>query len=841
VTRALLPLFFLSGTAALIYELVWFHLVTLIVGASSLSIAALLASFMGGMALGSALLPRLVSPSRHPLRVVAALELGIGAIGLAMPFVLPYVQHGYVAIIGYGYSGVLLRAAVCGLVLLPPTMLMGATLPAISRWTGVARDGASAVSLLYMANIGGGAFGTVLAGFYLLRVHDTIIATLVAVTLNLIVALTAWLMASVRSAPAGALATPETGAFPPSAFAKATADKPDSRPVLSDTGRQAGGVEGLPAPEPSAFPTPDSRLPTPDSRLPTPVLIVTALSGLTALGAQVVWTRQLSLLFGASVYTFSLILAVFLTGLGLGSAIGASLARRSRQPAIALAFTQVLLVMAIAFASRAIVELLPVWQPTTSFLPDVRSSPGLTFAFDAARCAVAILPATLLWGASFPLALAAVRGEGDPGRPVARVNAINTMGSLTGAIAFTLIGIPVLGSQHAQQALVMIAAVAGAWLLWTSGAGRSRWAAASAMVLAGVCALVIVPEVPGRLIAYGRSVNSWSTIKRFFYLAEGATASVAVTEGVAGARQFHIAGKVEASDMDVDMRLERMLGHVPALVHPDPRTILVVGVGAGVTAGTFVVHPGVERIVVCEIEPKVPASARAYFGEENHHVFDDPRVELIFDDARHFLQTTTEKFDIITSDPIHPWVRGAATLYSLEYLELVKQHLEPGGVVTQWVPMYETDERSVKSEIATLARVFPDTTLWNPDLLEEGYDLVAMGRVDGGPISEAAIADRLLRAPAVERSLRQVAIESAASLLATYAGRGRDLAPWLANAEINRERHLRLQYMAGLAYNSDQRYAIFQAILQHRSYPFDLFVASAETEARLRRWYVPSY
>jgi spermidine synthase len=803
VTRALLPLFFLSGTAALIYELVWFHLVTLIVGASSLSIAALLASFMGGMALGSALLPRLVSPSRHPLRVVATLELGIAAIGLAMPFILPYVQNGYVAITGYGYSGVLLRAAVCALVLLPPTMLMGATLPAISRWTGISRDGGSTVGLLYMANIGGGAFGTALAGFYLLRVHDTVIATLVAVALNLIVALAAWLMATSLRAPDAAAPLPD-----------------------------------------SPLATPDSVPAVPGSRLAVPVtivLIVAALSGLTALGAEVVWTRQLSLLFGASVYTFSLILAVFLAGLGLGSAIGSSMARRTRHPAVMLAFTQALLVVAIAYASRAIVELLPAWQPTSSFLPDVRSSPGLTFAFDALRSAVAILPATLLWGASFPLALAAVRSEGDPGRPVARVNAVNTVGSLTGAIAFTLIGIPVLGSHHAQQALVTIAAVGAAALLWASGAARSRLAAAMVLALAAVSALLVVPEVPGRLIAYGRSVNSWNTIKRFFYLAEGATASVAVTEGVAGARQFHIAGKVEASDMDVDMRLERMLGHVPALVHPNPRRILVVGVGAGVTAGTFAVHPGVERIVVCEIEPKVPASARAYFGEENHHVFDDPRVELIFDDARHFLQTTTEKFDIITSDPIHPWVRGAATLYSLEYLELVKQHLEPGGVITQWVPMYETDERSVKSEIATLAQVFPDTTLWNPDLLEEGYDLVAMGRVDGGPIREAEITDRLVRAPAVEQSLRQVAIESAASLLATYAGRGRDLAPWLADAEINRERHLRLQYLAGLAYNSDQRYAIFQAILQHRSYPADLFVASPETEARLRRWYVPSY
>ena len=133
--------------------------------------------------------------------------------------------------------------------------------------------------------------------------------------------------------------------------------------------------------------------------------------------------------------------------------------------------------------------------------------------------------------------------------------------------------------------------------------------------------------------------------------------------------------------------------------------------------------------MICEIERVVPRERAPYFGEENHHVFDDPRVELVFDDARHFLQTTTETFDIITSDPIHPWVRGAATLYSLEYLQLARAHLNPGGVVTQWIPLYETELRSVKSEIATFAQVFPDTTLWNPDLLEEGYDLVALGRV----------------------------------------------------------------------------------------------------------------
>ena len=551
-----------------------------------------------------------------------------------------------------------------------------------------------------------------------------------------------------------------------------------------------------------------------------------------------VWTRQLSLLFGASVYTFSLILAVFLAGLGAGSLAGSALGRRSSEPVLWLGRVQLLLAAAIGFGAWMIVNALPLWQPTKDFLPWVRVTPSYAFAFDALRCAIALLPATLLWGASFPLTLA-VRGAGDLTRHVSRINAINTAGALAGTLSLTLLGIPVVGSQVAQQSLVVVAAMAGLGLLWTL-AGQRRSVSISAAVAVAAVAVAIVPAVPGRLIAYGRSVNSWASIKSFLYLAEGATASVAVTEHVGGTRQFHIAGKVEASDLDVDMRLERMLGHVPALVHPNPRSILIVGVGAGVTAGALSIHPEVERIVVCEIEPMVPRSARAYFGEENHHVFDDPRVELIFDDARHFLQTTQETFDIITSDPIHPWVRGAATLYSLEYLQLARAHLNPGGVVTQWIPLYETDTRSVKSEIATFAQVFPDTTLWNPDMLEEGYDLVALGRVAPAPISQTAVDQRLAASPAVQQSLADVSLPSAASILSTYAGRGSELAPWLADAEINRERHLRLQYLAGLAANFDERFVIFQAMLAYRRYPADLFVASAELEAQLRRWYAPA-
>jgi spermidine synthase len=793
VTRLCL-LFFASGCAALIYETVWFHLVQLVVGASSISVAVLLCSFMGGMALGSALLPRLVPASIHPLRVVAALEAGIAALGILIPLALPYVQQAYVALVGYGYAGVLLRAAACAVVLTPPTMLMGATLPAIARWFDQRTGAASSVGYLYTANIAGGAVGTVLAGFYLLRMHDTVVAGTVAVVLNILVALGAWWLASSRSFEG---------------------DRGTKVPRYDST--EAGAPEG--------------------STHVVPIYFVAAISGFTALGAEVVWTRQLSLLFGASVYTFSLILAVFLAGLGAGSLAGSSLARSSKNPVKTLGRAQLLLAFAIAFGAWMIVHALPAWQPTRSFLPWVRLSPWLTFAFDGARCAIALMPATLLWGASFPLMLAAAGSDGVT-RHVSRITAINTAGALIGTLTLTLIGIPMMGSQRSQQALALMAAVAGLAILWR--APRPRFASNAAVATVAVTiAIWIVPPIPGRLIAYGRSVDSWHSIKRFLYLAEGATASVAVTEGIGGMRQFHIAGKVEASDMDVDMRLERMLGHIPALVHPRPRSVLIVGVGAGVTAGALAIHPEIERIVICEIEPMVPASARQYFGNENHHVFDDPRVELIFDDARHFLLTTDERFDIITTDPIHPWVRGAATLYSLEYLQLARAHLNPGGVVTQWIPLYETDVASAKSEIATFAQVFPDTTLWNPDLLEEGYDLVALGRVDGTPISEQAIALRMNASDAVRESLREVTLQTAAAVISTYAGRARDLAPWLADAQINRERHLRLQYLAGLAANTDQRFAIFQQILQYRRYPADLLEASAELESQMRLWAAP--
>ena len=256
------------------------------------------------------------------------------------------------------------------------------------------------------------------------------------------------------------------------------------------------------------------------------------------------------------------------------------------------------------------------------------------------------------------------------------------------------------------------------------------------------------------------------------------------------------------------MRLQRMLGHMPALFHKDdPKSVMIVGFGAGVTAGSFVLYPSISRIVICEMEPLIPPTATKYFGPQNYYVMNDPRTHIIYDDARHFVLTTPEKFDIITSDPIHPWVKGSATLYSKEYFELVKEHLNPGGVVTQWVPLYESDPATVKSEIATFFEVFPNGTIWGNDISGGGYDIVLLGQAEPARIDVDAIQARLDRPDGqrIAASLREVGFGNALQMLFTYAGRAQDLKPWLRDAEINYDSNLRLQYMAGLALNVQQR------------------------------------
>lgn len=798
----LLVLFSGSGCAALIYEVVWFHLLRFVIGASAVSLGILLASFMGGMCLGSLLFHRFCPTRIHPLRVYASLELGIGLFGILLPLLIPLASRIYNPWAGYGYFNILLRSLICVLLLLAPTALMGATLPAISRWMEATRIGMARLGFFYGANIAGAVAGVLLAGFYLLRFFDIYVATAVAASLNLGIGLLGWWLSL-----------------------RAEAKIPDPE--------KASRVEYF----------------QPASR---PVFIVIALSGLTALGAQVVWTRLLSLLFGGTVYTFSVILSVFLTGLGIGSVVGARLSKSVRSPVVTLGMVQLLLVLAIPFSAFAIMD----WIPGLHFL-DFQSGWQEKSLDDLLRCALSILPGTVLWGASFPLALAAVAsGDSDPGKPVGRVYAANTVGAILGALFFSSVSIPSIGSRASQQLLTILAALAAALILVGKSAREAGKrprknqkpspASLHPLLSRGIPILLLtlltsgtLPRLHPGMIGFGRDVPQWDAVE-FIHTSEGINASIAVSNED-GYRNFHVSGKVVASNLPQDMRLQRMLGHIPALLHPNPKNVLVVGFGAGVTAGTFSLYPEIRRIVIVEIEPEVPKASGVYFRDENYDVLNDPRTVLIHDDARHFVATTEETFDIITADPIHPWVKGAAALYTMEFFELCKKHLNPGGFLTQWVPFYETNEKAVKSEIRTIFQAFPYATIWNSDEGIVGYDVTILAQQERLQIDADFIDARLRSNPRVRRSLAEVNLFSALGLLKTFAGNRSQIADWLADGQLNLDRNLRLEYLAGQANNTWMESEIYSHMTRNLRYPEGLLRVRPSAERVLRSWFEQIY
>jgi spermidine synthase len=807
-TRRVLPflllLFVGSGTCALIYEVVWFQLLELVIGSSAVSLGVLLATFMGGMCIGSLALPRFAARSRHPLQLYALLELSIGLIGILELFAIPLVGKLYSPAVGHGALALMLRAVVAGLCLLPPTILMGATLPAIARWVESSPRGISWLGFFYGGNIVGAVVGSVLAGFYLLRVHDQSVATYVAAALNLVVAGIAWAIS--RRAPA------------------ALADAPSI-----ETPEHARVV--------AAAPRPGVRL----------LYVAIGISGACALAAEVVWTRLLSLTFGASVYTFSMILAVFLSGLGIGSAGGAWLARIVSSPRTAFAWCQLLLTCAIAWSAMVIFVALPNWPINPSLAP----SAWYALQLDLVRGALAVLPAAVLWGASFPFALAAIAAPGeDTSRLVGRVYAANTVGSILGATVCSLLLIPALGTRDAQRVLIALAAIAS-MLVWlvpeqaatgdartgAGGSARGRGGLLAAPLLA-LLLIVVMPALPGNLVAHGRYAVTWIGKTDILYVGEGMNSSVAVTNVLSnGATQFHVSGKVEASSLPQDMRLQKMLAHLPALVHPNPQSVLVVGFGAGVTAGSFLNYPSVTRLVICEIEPLIPAVVSTWFVKENNNVAKDPRTQIYFDDARSYVLTSDEQFDVITSDPINPWVKGAASLYTREYFESVKAHLKPGGVVTQWVPLYESTLEAVRSELATFFEVFPNGTVWANTIEGRGYDVVLLGHDGPSTIDIRAMEQRFQQAGyrAVGSSLIESGFETPIDLFSTYAGSGPQLRDWLQGAEINTDKNLRLQYLAGVGLNNYTASDIFSEIAKFRTFPETLFNADDGWKSTLRQ------
>jgi len=849
-TRRYLPwlliLFVGSGCAALIYEVVWLQLLQLVIGSSGVSLGVLLGTFMGGMCLGSLILPRLIPAGFHPLRIYAFLELGIGILGIGILLYLPYLANVYEGFMGHGPGHRALVAAVC---LLPPTILMGATLPAIARWVKATREGVSWMGYFYAGNTAGAVLGTLLAGFYLLRVHDMPTATYAAVAINAAVALVALAIA------------PRT----PYQAEKVSSEE---KPPEQDRGKAE-------------------------------VYIIIGLSGLCAMGAEVLWTRLLSLMLGATVYTFSIILAVFLLGLGIGSSAGAYLARKVDRVRLALGICQILIAGTTAWAAL-IINNLPSWSVNPIEITK-ELGPWYMFFVDFVRSVCAVLPSALLWGASFPLALAAVAGKNqDSGLMVGSIYAANTVGAILGSLAFSMLVIPQAGTQWGQRFIIILAALSSliAFAPYLAsrrpskkkgGKGARAIAVTKGKVagaffsLAAVIFLVIsVSQVPWIAVAFGRVAsmnlsecapgvvkeqdvpvgNPDDAESRYCtYIGEGMNVSVAVTKSTSGWLYFHGAGKVQASTTLIDMRLQRMLGHLSVLARSNPddvKDVLVVACGAGVTAGSFIPYPNIENITICDIEPLVPRVVTPMFGEANYHIVDGidkenphmvegKEVRVVYDDGRHYIRTLPEekKFDIITSDPIDPWVKGCAALNTVEYYKMCKAHLNPGGVMSLWIPIYESDNETIKSVISTFFKVFPNGMIFSNDIDGEGFDAVLLGQAEPTRIDLDLLHEKLNSASyakvklslmevgfgAVSRTAKWEPIEygnAEIDLMARYAGRAADMGGWMENAQINRDRNLRLQYLAGMSVNSYVATDILQGILKYYEFPEELFSGSLQ-------------
>ncbi len=546
----LLLLFAASGCSALIYEVVWYQLLQLVIGSTSVSLGILLATFMGGLCIGSIWLPRLRLLQRNPLQVYAVLELGIAACALLVQAGLPLLSRVYVVGAEHGLPGMLLRGILAAICMLAPTILMGASLPTIVRAServiGRSANSAAWWGYLYGGNTAGAVFGCIVAGFYLLRLYDMSTATLCAAALNVAVAVGSFLLA--RKAAA---------AF---AFVPAV----DGAEELGAGLAYADGAESL-----------------------WPVYVSIALSGATALGAEVVWTRLLSMLLLGTVYVFSIILAVFLAALAIGAAAASRILQRVRART-ALGWSQLLLAVGIAWTAYAIIHVLPQWKDDVL----VTQNAWRMYLLDLERCIVAISPAALLWGASFPLACAAVARPGeDSGRVTGGIYAANTLGGIVGALAVSLILIPWIGSQQTERLLLIVSALSGVLVL---GTGLRAAKGAVALIASGVAAALLawsIGPIPGELIAYGRRMAVNMGVSQILYVAEGRNSSVAISRWSNGTIYVNVNGHVEATTEIFDMKLQRMVGHLPALLHPNPKSILGIGFGAGVSAGTFTLYP----------------------------------------------------------------------------------------------------------------------------------------------------------------------------------------------------------------------------------------------------------
>jgi spermidine synthase len=644
-------LFFFSGASALIYQVVWLRLLSLVVGVTVYAASAVLTSFMGGLALGSWAGGKLADRFRSPLRAFALIEIGIAFTALAVPIALDEVGALYAVLHARtpdNLAQLTLARVVCsGVILLVPTTLMGASLPVLARYVTVhGQAAAGRVGVLYATNTAGGIAGTVLAGFVLIGGIGMTATIRLAAAVNVAVGLCALLIdGSRRRQPADAVHREQVD--DPNGIAAAT---PASRTILA----------------------------------------VTALAGFAGLALEVVWFRLLTLFLPATTYAFTTMLATVLLGIAIGSAIAAARVRRSRDPSRALAWIQI---------AAGIMVLLSMTALAHSYRIGWRTS-GMVQA-----SVVAMLPATTLMGATFPFALRLWLGDtaSAVGRRVGLLYALNVCGAVAGALMGGFVLLPLLGS---RQSLLVLAAVyvASGGLVIAAFEGRRallrRMPMAAALFAA---AALTLPDLYAAIVA-----RRYGSGERVVFRAEGVQTTAAVHYHASGHRILYLDGLHQANDAETMVRVHAEIGHLPMALHPRPRRALVVGLGGGVTAGAVAAHPG-STVDVVELASSVVAAA-PFFSHVNGDVLNQPNVSLRVDDGRNYLRMTTRRYDVLTADIIQPIHAGAGNLYSVEYFTLARGVLRDGGLMLQWIG--HRDEAHYKLIMRTFLRTFPHTTLW---------------------------------------------------------------------------------------------------------------------------------
>jgi len=795
-------IFAASGAAALVYEVTWTRLLTLQLGHGIAAASTVLAAFMGGLAVGAAIGGRVgsrVAPALA-LRVYGALEIAIGLLALILPFELRALEPLFTRVYADGAGGAsfaVVRFGASLLLLSVPAAAMGATFPIASRWfVQHANRAARDAGALYSANTVGAAGGALLTGFVLLPTLGLKGATWAGVALNLTAAAGAWWIATRagRDTRAGL----KTGPYVPEEISPRGGREETTTPDRVRRGRSSHPpvrrARSLDRPSSLDRPAPVDR-PVRNAAQGRRWLAALALglSGFASLTLQVVWTRLLALVLGPTTYAFSTMVGVFIAGLAIGAAVGSRLAPRSRHPvaglALCLAASAACAAISAASVDRALLS-----------LALVVARPDVTFNDVLVRQAMVavglLLPMTIAFGVAFPFAVAlAARSDESVSADLGLIYAVNTAGAIAGALLTGFVLISWIGL-HGTIRATIIGSAAGALVVLWLGHEQGRARALSAAAAFAVLGLgVWLPPWDHLLLSSGAYKYAASLrgpdlatalgAGRLLYYREGAAGTVAVRR-LTGSTSLAIDGKVDASNSG-DMLTQRLLAHVPLLLHPNPKRVAILGLGSGVTLGSALTHP-IDRADVLEISPEV-VEASHFFDAENHAALRDERTRLIVGDGRSHLLLTRAAYDVIVSEPSNPWMAGIASLFTREFFEAASARLAPGGVLCQWAHTYDISTADLKSIVATFMSVFPQGTLW---LVGDG-DVLLIG--SNTPIDErlAGMAAAWQR-PRVKADLASVGATEPFHVLSMLVAQGERLSGWAAGAPIQTDDRAELEF-----------------------------------------------